>query len=195
MKILIGAIVLGLAASVPPASPAQASASPALVEQLVTMMTDRQITSLAAALPGEPERFVAGLLIPGSQLMVISARYAAPTLLQPRLDAGEFRQVYVELHSAGDRAGRVFIEDLAVNGLHRERDGDAPFDITWRDGVTRTLYDGKWKEQGLTRAEYQRRFDEDEKAYVEILNALIAAARTLSTDDSARVRTGYPERR
>src|SRR5688500_1090614 len=80
---------------------AQAS-SPELAAELVRLMNERKLTALAAPDPAENGRFVAAMLA-GSQLLVIRARYSAPTVLRERILKSEHQQVYGDLHGAGDR--------------------------------------------------------------------------------------------
>jgi hypothetical protein len=56
------------------------------------------------------------------------------------------------------------------------------FDITWRDGTRRTTYDGNWKAQQLSDAEYRTRFAADDAEYADMLQVLAAAARRPATD-------------
>jgi hypothetical protein len=151
------------------------TASQKLGTELAKRLVDRQSSAIAAADPAELSRFLAALHIPGVQLLVISARYSAPQLLRERLAKHEHREIYVDLNAAGQRDGRFFVEDLRANGLRPDRDRDMPFDITWRNDVTRTTYDGDWKAQGLSEAEYHARFDRDDAEYTRILRILNAA--------------------
>jgi hypothetical protein len=64
--------------------------------------------------------------------------------------------------------------DLAEPGLTMMRRGANAFDITWRNSVTRTLYDGDWQAQALSEAEYRERFRKDEEEYANLLRILLA---------------------
>ena len=132
-------------------------------------------SAFAAPVPDDPSRFVAALHIPGVQLLVISAQYQTPALLRERLARSEHQQVYMDLNGAGERKGRFFVEDLGADGLRPDRAKDAPFDITWRDAVQRTMYNGDWREQKLSEDEYRERFAKDAAEYQKVLQILLDA--------------------
>jgi hypothetical protein len=154
---------------------AQAADSQARAQELTKRLGADAPTSLAAAVPGEDSRFVAALHIPGVQLLVISGNYQSPALLRELILKGDHRRVYMDLNSAADREGRFFVEDLGADGLRREREANAAFDITWRDGTVRTLYNSDWEAQELSREEYQKRFEKDAADYAALLKILLDA--------------------
>jgi hypothetical protein len=154
---------------------AEEAASPALVKQLTMLLNERKADTFAAEYPGEPGRFAAVLYLPGSQVLAITAPYAAADHLRHRIASGQYRDVYADLSAAPDRRDRLFVEDLLANGLHPAREDQRPYDITWRDGVLRTDYDGNWKRQQLSREAYLMRFTQDEGEYAALLKVLIDA--------------------
>jgi hypothetical protein len=131
--------------------------------------------SWAAEVPGEPSRFVAVLHVPNVQLLVISASYPAPALLRELLLKNDYQRVYLDLNSAAEREGRFFVEDLGADGLRIDRKDNMPFDITWRNGADRILYNGEWIEQKLSEAQYRERFAKDAKDYADVLKILLDA--------------------
>ena len=161
-----------------------AASSTELAADLVKAMEQRSLDIIAAAHPTEPGRFVAAMHIKGAQLLVISGRYSAPALLKEHLIKNDYRQVYLDLNSAADKQGRLFITDSQANGLRLTPDKNAPFDISWRDMTAQISYNGDWKAQKLNEANYRKRFTEDEAEYVAILEILknsLAAASTATT--------------
>ena len=160
-----------------------AAAAPALAQSdsqtraaaLVTRLGSEGPTAFAAAVPDTPTRFVAALHMPGVQLLVISGDYQSPALLRELMLKNDYRRVYMDLNSAADRDGRFFVEDLGADGLRRERENNAAFDITWRNGTVRTLYNGDWDAQDISREEYQKRFDQDAAEYAQLLQVLLTA--------------------
>jgi len=154
--------------------------------ELVRLMTQHQLSAIAAEDPAEDGRFVAAMHIPGSQLLLIRTRYAVPELLRDRIAAGDFRQIYIDLHAAGERDGRLFIMDFGADGLAADGTGGGRFDLSWRDARDQTMYNGKWQDQQLTEADYQTRLANQEHSYAEALGVLVAAigARPHHHDDS-----------
>jgi hypothetical protein len=145
-----------------------------LAAKLVERLGTAEPKALAAAVPGDESRFVAVLHVPGNQLLAVSAIYSAPSLLRERILKHEHHDAYLDLNSAGDLERRFFVFDLAEPGLTMMRRGANAFDITWRNGVTRTLYDGDWQQQGLSEDEYRERFETDEAEYANLLRILLA---------------------
>ena len=160
------------------------SAAPAA--QLTQMLDARGLQAFAAENPKRPGRFVAVLYFPGSQLLLISAQYSAPALLRDRIAAGEYRQVYVDLSSAGDRTDRIFVEDLGAPGLRSTRDDGKPFDLVWRDVTNGIHYDGNADAQKLSKSAYRSRFEVDDAAYAELLDILNTALTSTATAHGAR---------
>lgn len=147
--------------------------------ELVRVMSERKLSAFVAADPVEDGRFVAAMHIPGSQLLVIRTRYAAPSLIRERILAGDFSQIYTDLHSAGERDGRLFIMDSGADGLTSGNEDH--IDVSWRDARDQTMFNGEWKEQKLTETEYKKRFAEQERAYADMLGVLIDALRFPAT--------------
>jgi hypothetical protein len=145
-----------------------------LVQQLTKLMDARKLDSLAAREQGSNDEFVAALYFPGAQLLVISARYTVPALLNEQILLGNYRDVYIDLHSATDPETRVLIEDMRANGLFPTRTGeDDAFDIYSR-GNLRLAFDGDWRRQKMSEEQYKKHFAEAEAHYVRMLESLIA---------------------
>src|SRR6476620_6182340 len=77
---------------------AQDSKSAPLARQLAAALDQAKLDSVAARDPSHPDTFVAALYIPGVQLLVVSARYTAPQLLDPKLTQKNFKDVYIDLN-------------------------------------------------------------------------------------------------
>ena len=166
--------VLALALAAPAA--AQESKSAAAAKELGGVLDRLKLDSIAAADPSEPGTYVAALYFPGAQMLVISAKYSAPSLLNDKLTKKDFRDIYIDLSSASIAATKVFIMDQAANGLIFKPDGDSPAD-TWEHGKTTTLFDGDWKKAKLTEEEYTKAFAAADTRYAQILSLLTAQAK------------------
>jgi hypothetical protein len=166
---LAGALVIGVSG----AAAAQESKSAALVKQLTAALVAGKIDSVAARDPGQPNRYIGALHIPGVQLLVVAAEYPAPALLDPRLDKAEYREVYIELNSAGIPGTKIFIEDLSANGLFARPNDDNPMDMYESSGK-RTMFDGEWGRQKLSEQEYMKTFSGADQRYADMLTALLA---------------------
>lgn len=149
------------------------SAGPA--QRLVQTLQQKQLAHAAAKDPSEPGRYVAAMRVGDGLLLVVSAHYAQPALLNERLYRGDYEGVYRELNAAGDRAGKFFVQDLGEPGLALRRKDGEPYDVVYEAVVKRTAFDGDWKAEKLSRDDYQAACDAADHRYAEVLQALVAA--------------------
>jgi hypothetical protein len=148
------------------------SESSAVAGELSTLMNDRHLDALAAQDPDQPDRFVAALFIPNSQLLVVSARYPAPAELQAQIAQKNYRDVYAALQQPVAQQTRVFFIDAGCDGLHS---GAEAVDVMYEKGTQQTLFDGRWKPQGLTEAAYTKKVESADQEYSRLLSILAAA--------------------
>src|SRR5262245_66592 len=109
-------LTVGAVATVRPAV-AQESKSAAAAKELVQALDTAKLDAIAAADPSDPGTFVAALYFAGSQILVVSAKYAAPPLLNTKIANKEFREIYIDLNSASVAGTKVFVIDQGINGL------------------------------------------------------------------------------
>ncbi len=102
----------------------QETKSPSAAKQLTTALDAAKLDAIAAADPSEPGAFVAALYIQGSQLLVVSAKYAAPPLMLAKLKTKEYRDIYMDLSAASVAGSKLFIIDGDCNGLAAKPEGD-----------------------------------------------------------------------
>ena len=162
-------IVIAAILAVVPRVEAQEHQSSALVGKLASLMTARQLEAVAAQDPEAPDRFVAALLMPNVQLLIVSAQYPVPAELQAQLTQQNYRDVYTALHQPSTQQSRFFLMDAGCDGLRTE--GDA-VDVLYEKGTTQTLFDGRWKSQGLSEADYMKRAQATETRYSKLLSIL-----------------------
>ena len=175
-------VVTGVMAGAVPVAAAETPQSASAAAALTKLLDDLKLEAVAVRDPQDATRFISALYMPGSQLLVVSARYPAPAVLEQRIAEGKFRDAYLDIQGAGTRDGRFFVMDLQADGLRRDPDRNQPFDIIYKNGVDRVTYDGDWKTQKLTEAAYAERFAADDRQYARLLVALgqaISKARPL----------------
>jgi hypothetical protein len=157
-----------------PAPLAAQSSSAAMARQLTTLLDRARLDSIAVRLPGTDDSFVAASYVPGQQLIVVSARYAVPVLLREKILRKHYREAYLDLYSASDRATRRVVEDLRADGLQPlQRKGD-PFDIYTRRGGESIPFDGEWKRRKTTESTYMETFRHADTVYGDMLKVLIS---------------------
>lgn len=154
-----------------PPAPAQESQSAGLAKQLTALMDQGKLDSVAAR-DGQTDTYVAALYFPG-QLMVVSAKYSVPVLLNDKIAKKDYREIYNDLNGAPVAGTRVLVMDLGGDGLKAKRDENKPFD-TFESATKTWAFDGDWKGQKISEAEYMKAFNDADARYAKMLQLLIA---------------------
>jgi hypothetical protein len=171
--LLGGLVVLAAPAAV---AIAQEPSSASVARELTALLDKGKFDAIATKETAEKDRYVAALYYPGSQLLIIEARYPVPVLLDEKLAKKENREIYLDLNGASLPESRLFIVDLGANGLQAKREENQPYD-SYETRAKRVQFDGNWKTQGMTEGEYMKAFAEADLAYARILTALVVQAR------------------
>lgn len=175
---LSSSLVVALVAVAATAQPARAQEpkSAAAAKELVQVLSGKKMDAVAVRAPDSPDTFLAALMFP-AQIIVVSAKYTAPPLLNEKLARNEFRDVYIELNSASVPDSRFFVTDINADGLRPKRaKRDEPFDM--RDAAGKPFsFDGNWREDKMSEADYMKVYGETDERYAQILAALLVAAK------------------
>jgi hypothetical protein len=163
--LLAAALPLSLAA-------AQDSKSVPVAKELVQALDAAKLESVAAPDPANPGAFIAALYIPGTQLLVVSAKYSAPPLLVERIGAKDYMAVYVDLQSASIRGTKVFVQDQGADGLTAKAAADNAAD-SWEEGDKAVAFDGDWKKAKLAEADYSKAYSDADDRYAKMLSTLL----------------------
>ncbi len=170
-----GSTVLGVVMAALMALPAQAqdSKSSAGAKELGQLLAAKKLDAIAVRDPDAPDVFFAALAFP-TQIIVVSAKYSAPPLLNEKLARREYRDVYIELNSASVLESRMIVTDLGVDGLKAKKaKRDDPFDM--RDAGGKPFsFDGNWREDKMSEADYMKIFSETDEHYARIVTALLS---------------------
>ena len=155
-----------------------------LVKELVDAMTQRQLTAIATRHPKESDRYVAAMLFPGVQLLLVSARSSSPAYIESQLStSGGDAAVYAALHQ-GATDGKIFIQDMGCDGLRGGVGGLA--DVVYTDGVNERILNGDHKAARLSREAYARVAQQTEAEYSALLGSLLEAAKARTVTASSR---------
>jgi hypothetical protein len=168
-------IVLLVGGIVGAASQEPASRSAMLAKQLTVALTEQGLNAIAAQHPDEPDRFVAALFFPNAQLLVVSARYAAPPLLQARVTQKQYRDVYLDLQASPVPNSSIFFQDMKADGLCSSRDQTA--DLLYEGRAAPTIFDGDWRKHNLSEKEYEQQLTAADERYSRLLEILLAQQR------------------
>ena len=151
---------------------AQDSESAKVAKQLAAALDAAKTDRIAAKDPTRAGTYVAALYFSGTQLLVISAQYSAPALLDQKLAKKEYRDIYLDLYGAPMPGTKVFIEDFGADGFKVKPENDSAPD-SYEAGGKRTAFDGNWNAQKLSESEYQQTFTTAAGAYSKMLTALL----------------------
>ena len=154
------------------------SKSAVLVTELTKLLTAQNLDSIATV---EAESsYVGALYIPGSQLLVVRAKYPGKDRMSYLLYNKMYKDAYADLNSASDPTTRILISDLGANGLHFKQEKDQPFDMVQIGGKS-VAYDGKWGgKDRLSKDEYAKSYESSDEQYTQMLEVLIAALKKSS---------------
>ena len=170
MRMLAGFVFLGILTGT---ASAQTAPSADLAKQLVTTLSGAGLDAIAARDPEAPDRVVAALAFPGSQLLVVAAPYTDGASVDAWLANRMYRDVYSALQQPSITTGKVFFQDLGCDGLQSGTGGTV--DIMYENGRTQTIFDGDWKKQKLSETAYRQRVREADARYASLLSALLGA--------------------
>jgi hypothetical protein len=165
---------IALAASLvlaPTMAAAQDSKSATSVTELVKMLDSMKLDSFAVK-GSVPNEYVGALYFPGSQLLVVSAKFDTPWRADSLLDQKNYRDVYIELNSASLPQSKLFVSDLGANGLRFKKDGNT-YDTVDVGGKTFN-FDGDWKKAKITEDDYSKTYSSSDEHYVQMIQMLIA---------------------
>jgi hypothetical protein len=171
-------VAIALAALASAEAPSQSAAPAAAVKALLEQLN---LDTIATRDPEEPGRYIAAMYIKDSQLLVVSAPYKVPAVLDRLMAAGNYMEVYLNLQAVADHRGHYFIVDSLADGLKRIPEVDQPFDSTTVDGAVSVTFDGKWAGQKLTETGYNQMFEKDDARYARMLTILANELRKRST--------------
>jgi len=155
-------------------SEAQDSKSEPLATQLAQAMEKAQLTTFAARDEEGNGDYVAAMYFPGSQLLVVAARYSVPILIEQKLADKKYMDVYIDLNSASVPASKVFVSDLLADGLHPRPGEGQPFDTFEKAGEQWT-FNRDWNGRGISEETYMKEFRQADDEYVHMLQVLLAA--------------------
>jgi hypothetical protein len=157
------------------AAVAQDSRSSDAAKQLGDALDRLKLDCIAAPDPSDKDAFVAALYFQGAQLLVVSAKYSAPSLLTAKLDKKDYRDIYIDLNSAAVAGSKVFVMDVGADGLVAKPGDNAP--DSWEQGNKTVAFDGDWKKSKLSEDEYLKSFSAADERYTRILTILADQAK------------------
>ncbi len=161
----------------PAAASAQDSRSATSVTELVKMLDSMKLDSFAVK-GASPNEYVGALYFPGSQLLVVSAKFDTPWRADSLLDMKNYRDLYIELNSASQPQTKVFVSALSANGLLPKKNGNL-YDTADVAGKTYN-FDGDWKKAKITEDDYTKAYSSTDQQYQQMIQALLTGLKKSS---------------
>jgi hypothetical protein len=155
-----------------PAS-AQEAKSAAAARELAQLMGSKKMDSIAARMPDDRDQFVSALTFPGT-LMVVWAKTSAPAVVNEKLIRKEYREVYMDLNSASIADSKHFVTDIGADGIKVKPDAKGGPSDTHDLGTKAIRFDGNWKEDKMSEADYMKAYAEADAAYAKVIDVLVA---------------------
>jgi hypothetical protein len=159
------------------AASAQDSKSATPVTELVKMLDSMKLDSFAVK-GASANEYVGALYFPGSQLLVVSAKFDTPWRADSLLEMKNYRDLYIELNSASVPQSKVFVSDLSANGLRSKKDGTL-YDTVDIGGKTFN-FDGDWKKAKITADDYTKTYSTTDEQYTQMIQVLLAGLKKSS---------------
>lgn len=150
---------------------ADVSTSEPVARELGRLMVQQKLPAFAAKDPRAANTFVAAMLFPNVQLLVVAGEPVAPAATQAQIDQKQYNDVYLTLQQAVNPNSKIFFQDLKADGLHAKA-ADA-MDIVYEHVSAQTMFDGQPAKHKLTEAQYSQKFAEADAAYARLLQVLV----------------------
>ena len=161
----------------PAAAFAQDSKSAASVTELVKALDAMKLDAYAVK-GSAPNEYVGALYFPGTQLLVVSAKFDTPFRADSLLTMKNYRDLYIELNSASVPNSKVFVADLSANGLRPKKDGGG-YDTADIGGKSYN-FDGDWKKAKISEDDYVKAYSTTDDQYSQMIQALLAGLKKSS---------------
>jgi hypothetical protein len=156
---------------------AQDSKSSGSVTEFVKMLDTMKLDSFGVK-GATPNEYIGALYFPGSQLLVVRAKFETPWRADSLLEMKNYKDLYIELNSASQPVTKLFVSDLAANGLRFKKDGNL-YDTADIAGKTFN-FDGDWKKAKIAETDYQKTYSDTDQQYADMIQALLAGLKKSS---------------
>ena len=171
-------IVGGLAAGAAAQAPASVSTDKA--RELAALMAAQKLESFAARDGGEDtHRYVAVLVIPNVQLLMVSCKYTQKNDIEYSLYTKQYQTAYQDLRSGVFGSERFFVDDAQLNGLVAVPGKNPQHDAIMIE-KDRHIFDGLFGDGKGRNAKnpltdvYMKTFSDADARYARLLDVLIA---------------------
>ena len=171
------AIVAGMTAAAGAQAPA--SVTGAKARELASLMAAQKLESFAARDGDNTSRYVAVLVIPNVQMLVVSCKYTQHNDIEYSLYTKQYQTAYQDLRSGVFGSERFFVDDAELNGLVAVPGKNPQHDAIMID-KDRHIFDGMFGDGKGRNAKkpltdvYMKTFSDADARYARLLDVLIA---------------------
>jgi len=144
--------------------------SPRQARQVVRLLENAPLNAFAAEDPERLGHFVA-VLYAGHQLLVIETAHPSAAVINGRIRAGLYREVYLDLQGA-PVAGKFFVEDAHADGLLTVAAGTGAVDVVYGEDGRGLFFNADAQGQHLSDQQYNERFTAADARYAHMLTVL-----------------------
>ena len=174
---LCGVALAAIVLMAPAVAFAQESKSAGAAIEFVKALDSMKLDSYAVK-GTAPNEYVAALYFPGTQLLVVSAKFDSPFRADSLLQMKNYRDLYIELNSASQQQTKVFVADLSANGLRPKKDGSG-YDTADIAGKSYN-FDGDWKKAKISEEDYTKTYSTADEQYSQMIQALLGGLKKSS---------------
>jgi hypothetical protein len=189
------AMVAVLAAGIPSTALAQskapASASVVKAKELAALMKSRKLDSFAVREGTSPNRFVAVMVVPDVQMLLVSAAYSRASDIEYRIYQKDYATAYRDLRTGALASDKFFVEDAFGDGLVPVPLKNRPPDSVMMGG-TDQVFEGpadprKRNDKRMPAEAYSKAFGEADQRYAQLLDSILAELKKGALLEPSRV--------
>jgi hypothetical protein len=175
---LLLAVALTAGVTVRAQAPSAATESAAKAKELAALLQAKKLEAFAARDAMQPGRYVAAIVVPGVQLLVVSAAYSRVNDIEYSLYNKKFQDAYLDLKSGALSTDRFFVDDAMCDGLVAVPGKNPLHDAVHMDGA-KVVFDGdfvdpkKKNTKKIPEDVYRKNFATADMRYAKALDLLI----------------------
>jgi len=159
-------------------APAAGSESAAKAKELAALLQAKKLEAFAARDGMTPGRYVAAIVVPGVQLLVVSASYSRANDIEYSLYNKKYQDAYLDLKSGALSTDRFFVDDAMCDGLVAVPGKNPQHDSVSMDGA-KIVFDGdfvdprKKNSKKIPEDQYRKNFAAADTRYARALDLLL----------------------
>ena len=164
-----------------------ATESAAKAKELASLLQAKKLEAFATRDAMQPGRYVAAIIVPGVQLLVVSASYSRTNDIEYSLYNKKFQDAYLDLKSGALSTDRFFVDDAMCDGLVAVPGKNPLHDSVSMDGA-KIVFDGdfvdpkKRNSKKVPEDVYRKNFSTADMRYAKALDVLLTEIKRAAID-------------